>query len=207
MVSIIKEKRIDEILDFWFGCLKDNEIPSEAHRRIWWIKNDENDKKIKDYFEKDLELAIKGDLEDWELPPKGTLALIIILDQFSRNIYRDTERAFSQDTKAVEICIKGIENGVDNGLPPVQRIFFYMPLMHSEDMGMQEKSMECYINLKKLVTTPPLLTEMISQSCDFAQRHYAIIKRFGRYPHRNLILGRQSTPEEIRFLTEPGSSF
>jgi len=207
MDNVTQEKRIDKILNFWFGNLKDNEIPSEECRRIWWIKDDENDKKIKDYFENDLALAVKGNLEDWRLTPSGTLALILLLDQFSRNIYRDMLRAFSQDQKAIEISISGIEKGFDTKLHPAQRIFFYMPFMHSEDMGMQEKSIECYRNLKELFTTPPPLANMVSGSYDFAKRHYAIIKRFGRYPHRNLILGRESTPEEVRFLAEPGSSF
>jgi uncharacterized protein (DUF924 family) len=207
MDNVAQEKRIDKILNFWFGNLKDNEIPSEECRRIWWIKDDENDKKIKDYFENDLALAIKGESEAWELTPRGTLALILLLDQFSRNIYRDTRRAFSQDQKAIEISISGIEKGFDTKLHPAQRIFFYMPLIHSEDIGMQEKSIECYLNLKELVLTPPPLANMVSGSCDFAKRHYAIIKRFGRYPHRNRILGRESTPEEVKFLSEPGSSF
>lgn len=207
MDNVTQEKRIDRILNFWFGNLKDNEIPSQECRRIWWIKDDENDKKIKDHFENDLALARKGDLEDWELTPSGTLALILLLDQFPRNIYRGTLRAFSQDQKAIEICIGGIERGFDTNLHAVKRIFFYMPLMHSEDMGMQEKSIERYSTLKELFTVPPLLAKMVSENLNYAHSHYAIVKKFGRYPHRNHILGRESTPEETRFLTEPGSKF
>lgn len=207
MDNVTQEKRIDRILNFWFGNLKDNEIPPQECRRIWWIKDDENDKRIKDYFENELALAMKGDLENWELTPSGTLALILLLDQFSRNIYRDTRRAFSQDQKAIEICISGIEKGFDTNLHAAKRIFFYMPFMHSEDMGMQEKSIESYSNLKELFTTPPPLAKMVSENLNYAYSHYAIVKKFGRYPHRNRILGRESTPEEVKFLTEPGSSF
>jgi len=116
-------------------------------------------------------------------------------------------RAFSEDSKAIEICISGIEKGFDTKLHPVKRIFFYIPLMHSEDMGMQEKSIERFSNLKELFTSPPPLAKMISDSYIYAQKHYAIVKKFGRYPHRNRILGRESTPEEARFLTEPRSKF
>jgi len=184
-------------------AFKGGKLSEETYK----LKEKELDKKIKDYFENDLTLAVKGNLEDWRLTTSGTLALILLLDQFSRNIYRDTRGAFSQDQKAIEISKSGIEKEFDTKLHPAQRIFFYMPLMHSEDIGMQEKSIECYLNLKKLFTTPPHLANIVSGSYDFAQSHYAIVKKFGRYPHRNRILGRESTTEEVKFLSEPGSSF
>jgi uncharacterized protein (DUF924 family) len=200
-------KEIDRILDFWFGSLIENEIPSEEYRRKWWVKDHENDMRIKNQFGDSFELAKKGGLNHWKANSEGTLALIILLDQFSRNIFRDTEEAFSQDQEAIEICINGIKKGFDNELHPIQRIFYYMPLMHSEDMGMQEKSIECFCNLEKQFTTPESISKMISSSSDYAFKHYVIIKRFGRYPHRNKILGRESTQEEIEFLSQPGSSF
>jgi len=205
MPSYIKE--IDRISNFWFGNLKENEIPSEEYRKRWWIKDHENDKRIKDSLGDYLNLAIKGELDDWKTTPLGTLALILLFDQFTRNIYRDTADAFSQDQEAIEISISGIKKGFDLELHPVQRIFYYMPLMHSEDMSMQEKSIESFSNLAKQFTTPEAISKMVSGSSDYALKHYVIIKRFGRYPHRNQILGRGSTQEEIEFLSQPGSSF
>ncbi len=200
-------KEIDKILDFWFGNLKENELPSKEYRKRWWIKDHENDKRIKDHFGYDLDLAIRGELDDWKTTPDGTLALILLFDQFTRNIYRNTEEAFSQDKNTIEICINGIKKGFDEALHPVQRTFYYMPLMHSEDMSMQEKSIECFSNLAKEFATPESIAKMVSGSFEYAMKHYEIVKRFGRYPHRNAILGRESTPEEIEFLSEPGSSF
>ena len=135
------------------------------------------------------------------------MALILLFDQFARNIYRDTEEAFSQDKNAIEICINGIKKGFDEELHTVQRIFYYMPLMHSEDISMQEKSIECFSNLAKEFATSESIAKMVSGSFEYAMKHYEIVKRFGRYPHRNAILGRESTPEEIEFISEPGSSF
>jgi len=200
-------KQIDRILGFWFGNLKEDELPSEEYRKRWWIKDHENDKRIKDDFGYDLDLAIRGELDDWKTTPEGALALILLFDQFTRNIYRNTEEAFSQDKNAIEICINGIKKGFSGELHPVQRIFYYMPLMHSEDMSMQEKSIECFSNLAKEFATSESIAKMVSGSFEYAMKHYEIVKRFGRYPHRNAILGRESTPEEIEFLSEPGPSF
>lgn len=200
-------KQIDRILGFWFGRLIENELPSEEYRKQWWTKDHENDKRIKDHFGDDLDLAIRGKLDDWKKTPLGTLALILLLDQFTRNIYRDAEEAFSQDQKAVEACVNGIKKGFDFELHPVQRVFYYMPLMHSEDMVMQEKSIELFSNLANQVKNPEPIAKMVSGSFEYAMKHYEIVKRFGRYPHRNIILGRESTSEEIEFLSGPGSSF
>ncbi len=200
-------KEIGRILDFWFGSLIENEIPSEAYRNRWWMKDSENDREIRNQFSDSLELAKIGGLDHWKTNADGTLALILLLDQFSRNIFRDTSEAFSQDHKAIETCLDGINQRFDNELHPIQRVFFYMPLMHSEDLGMQEKSIECFSNLKELFSTPQSIAKSVSGSFEYAMKHYEIIKKFGRYPHRNTILGRESTPEEVKFLTEPGSSF
>jgi len=203
----MERDEINRVLSFWFGDLKENEAPSEAHRKMWWIKDTENDNRIKDNFGNDLRLAIDGELDDWKKSPEGSLALIILLDQFSRNIYRDTNKAFSQDEMSLQICTEGIDNGFDKELHPVKRILFNMPLMHSESMDMQEKSLECFSGLAQEFTEPESIASTVSNSYQYALRHYEIIKRFGRYPHRNEILGRESTTEEIEFLGEPGSSF
>jgi uncharacterized protein (DUF924 family) len=201
------EERQSRILDFWFGNLNDEEVPSEELSRMWWAKEQVTDEYIRKNFEGDLIAATEGRLREWERTPRGTLALIILLDQFSRNMYRETPRAFSQDTLALEIAMSGIEKDFDKGLHPVMKVFFYMPFMHSEDMEMQKRSLALFGSLEREFTSPGDLAEMLSNNRDYAGRHYAIINRFGRYPHRNKILGRESTPEEVEFLKGPGSSF
>lgn len=201
-----KEKQA-RILGFWFGKPEDGGAPPPELSRMWWAKDKKTDEYIRDNFEHGLVNAKEGKLLQWEKTPTGTLALIILLDQFSRNIYRDTPGAFTQDGQALEIAARGVEKGFDRELPPVMRVFFYMPFMHSEDLGMQERSVALFGALERDFTSPPELAKMLSSNRDYAERHYAIIERFGRYPHRNGILGRESSPEEIEFLKEPGSSF
>ena len=195
------------ILDFWFGDLRDGETPPSDLSKMWWASDLTIDEYIRNNFEADLIKAVEENTAEWEETPSGTLALIILLDQFSRNIYRENPRAFSQDPQALEIAARGIRKGFDKALHPVMRIFFYMPFVHSEDIGMQKRSLDLFRGLEKEFGTPPELAEMLSTCRDYAERHYAVVERFGRYPHRNRILGRQSTPEEVEFLKQPGSSF
>ena len=195
------------MLEYWFGDLKESKAPTDEAIARWWGKDLKTDGYIRENFGRDLEEAARGGLAHWEQTPRGTLALIIVLDQFSRNVYRDDPRAFAQDGLALEIADRGISKGFDKGLHPVMRVFFYMPFMHSEDMAMQERSLELFRGLEDEFSHVPDVSEMLSGNRDFAERHYNIVKRFGRYPHRNTILGRESTPEEIEFLKEPGSSF
>lgn len=201
------ETRQNAVLEYWFGDLKEGEAPTDEVIAKWWGKDQKTDDYIRENFGRDLEEAARGGLARWEETPRGTLALIIVLDQFSRNVYRDDPRAFAQDRLALEIAGRGISKGFDKGLHPVMRVFFYMPFMHSEDMAMQERSLELFRGLEDEFSHVPDVSEMLSSNRDFAERHYNIVKRFGRYPHRNTILGRESTPEEIEFLKEPGSSF
>jgi len=198
---------VNRIIDFWFGELKDGGVPPRAHSRMWWEKDPTVDEYIRKNFEADLINAREGKLRGWENTPEGTLALIILLDQFSRNIYRDKLEAFSQDSRALDLATRGIQKGFDGVLHPVKRIFFYMPFEHSEDIKVQKRSIELYRGLEKEFWSPPELAEILSSSRDYAEKHYAIVERFGRYPHRNRILGRISTPEEIEFLKQPSSSF
>ncbi len=197
------------ILKFWFGelepCWKD--VPPEEISKRWWAKDEHTDEYIRRTFESDLMAAKEGELGSWEGTPEGTLALIVLLDQFSRNIYRGTPEAFSQDSLALAVSEGGIEQGFDKELHPVERIFFYLPFMHSEDLDIQKRSLSLFSDLEKTFTHPAELSDMLTSSREFAERHYEIIERFGRYPHRNEILGRQSTEEEIEFLKRPGSSF
>ena len=198
---------ISEVLGFWFGDLREGELPDKEKQMTWWMKSEEFDDLIRQRFEKYVLLAEKGELFHWLETPLGTVAFIIVVDQFPRNIYRDTPGAFSKDSLALRTCLEGIEKGFDRDLHPIHRTFFYLPLMHSEDLEIQIFSVEKYSALENEYASHPQIRETLACSTDFAGRHSDIIKRFGRYPHRNEALGRESTPEETEFLKEPGSSF
>ena len=202
-----ESERISQVLNFWFGDLRENELPSEEKQKTWWMKSGEFDRLVEEKFGDLVTLAENGDLSSWLETPLGTLAFIIVVDQFPRNIHRDGPGAFSRDALALRACRDGIEKGFDRGLHPVHRVFFYLPLMHSEDPETQRLSVETYSRLEKEYEREPEIRKNLTCSADFAARHFDIIKRFGRYPHRNAALGRESTPEEVEFLKEPGSSF
>jgi uncharacterized protein (DUF924 family) len=174
------------VLDFWFNELDD------ARR---FAKDPALDAAIGERFGATLQAAIRGELDAWRETPDGRLAEIIVLDQFSRNVWRDTPRAFLQDPQALCLAQAFVRTGLDRSLSPAQRAFAYMPYMHSESRLIHKQAVV-------LFSQPGL-----EGSLAFERRHLAIIERFGRYPHRNAILGRVSTPEEIAFLAEPGSSF
>lgn len=194
-------------MTFWFGDLKEGEMPPEEKMKMWWAKDDATDEYIRTNFESELLMAKKGELQKWKESPKGTLAFIILLDQFSRNIYRGTPAAFSQDSIALDTAARGIAKGFDKTLHPAERVFFYMPYMHSEDIAIQEKSLQLFWGLEEEFKAFPKLSPTLSENSKYAEAHHDIIKRFGRYPHRNKILGRKSTDEEFEFLKQPGSSF
>ncbi len=177
-----------DVLTFWFA-----DGPAEI-RAIWFQKNLAFDAEIEQRFAKIQSAAAAGKLEDMANTPLGCLALIIILDQFPRNLFRDEGRSFATDGEALRLAQDAIEKGFDQGLSAVQRQFLYMPYQHSEDLEDQKLSVALFKSLGE-------------ESYSFAMRHLEIIERFGRFPHRNAILGRDSTDEEIRFLTEPNSSF
>ncbi len=174
------------VLSFWF-----NEIETKQ----WWIKDGELDHLIADKFQATHAAAASGELSPWREMASGRLAEIIVLDQFSRNIYRNTPLAFAFDTQALELAKTAILVRAPQSLEPKQRAFLYMPFMHSESALIHETAVE-------LFSEPGL-----EYNLEFELKHKAIIDRFGRYPHRNAILGRKSTAEEIKFLNKPGSSF
>lgn len=203
----LRDQRQEQILNYWFDTLDENEAPSSDYYAMWFAKRDNIDQYIKINFEEELKSATEGKLKSWENTPRGALALIILLDQFSRNMYRGTVKAFSQDSLALDVCLRGINKGFDKRLHPVERLFFYMPLQHSESLEMQRKSVERFSNLEKLFPIPHPLAPLISGFKEYADKHCVIIERFGRFPHRNEIIGRESTLEETEFLKKPGSSF
>ena len=176
----------DTVIDFWFN---------KIDRKQWWTKDPAFDTTVREQFGALLNQAKAGELYEWRATPSGCLAEVIVLDQFSRNIYRDTKEAFTADPMALVLAQEAVAKGVDDQLPDAQVPFLYMPFMHSESRQIHQVA-------EALFSKPAA-----KGSLSFELRHKAIIDRFGRYPHRNAILGRASTAEEIAFLAEPGSSF
>lgn len=175
-----------QILDFWF---------KELEPASWWKKDASLDAEIHSRFGVMHARAQQGELFEWRVTPQGSLAEVILLDQFSRNIYRDTAQAFSADPLALALAQFAVSKGFDQELPSTERSFLYLPYMHSESALIHEQAIALYTRLGN------------AHNLDFEIKHKNIIDRFGRYPHRNDILGRDSTPEEQVFLQEPGSSF
>ncbi|MGB5959664.1 MAG: DUF924 family protein [Coleofasciculaceae cyanobacterium] len=186
-----------EILDFWFGT-PDN-ADYEQQRKIWFTKNPEFDEEVRSHFTSQYQQAATGQLDDWKTSPQGCLALIILLDQFPRNMFRGQLKAFATDSQALAYAQHAITQGFDQELLPLQRWFVYMPFEHSENIEHQYQSLELFKKLRD--------QENLTEPLDYANRHFKVIERFGRYPHRNEILGRETTPEEAEFLKQPGSSF
>ena len=175
-----------EVIDFWF---KDIEPAS------WWVKDVEFDRAMINKFQLCHQAAVKCELSHWRKTAHGRLAEIIVLDQFSRNMYRDTAQSFSYDALALALAQEAIASGADKELTAIQRSFLYMPFMHSESLLLHEDAVKLY------------QANGIANNLEFELKHKVIIERFGRYPHRNIILNRQSTPEELTFLSQPNSSF
>jgi uncharacterized protein (DUF924 family) len=176
----------EEVIRFWFD---------ELDASCWWTKSDELDATICGRFGATHTAAVAGELEAWRQSAEGRLAEVIAIDQFSRNIYRDRAESFAWDSMALALAQEAIRAGADQELAVERRAFLYLPFMHSESLAIHERAVE-------LFSQPGL-----ENNLDFEHKHKAIIDRFGRYPHRNEVLGRESTPEEIEFLRQPGSSF
>lgn len=197
---------VEQVLDFWFGtCGADGSL-DPVKRRMWFADSNKHDAGIRKRFRKLHRSAARGELEgEWAGTPRGRVALIVVLDQFSRHIHRGTAAAFAQDPAAQRLASSGVEQGADRALIPIQRAFFYLPFEHSEDLKLQRLGARLFERLSTEVA-PAWRKEYIGFA-DYSGHHRDIIERFGRFPHRNRILGRASTPEEIEFLKEPGSSF
>ncbi len=184
-----------EVLDFWFGT-----PPCTEPRAQWFRKDEAFDTLIRTRFGATLEAALAGGLLDWDRSASGALARIVVLDQFSRNSFRGSPRAFAGDALALAAAQALVGRGDDHLLAPLQRWFAYLPFEHAEDSAMQQQSMRLF---GALAAEHPGMAD----AREWAQKHADVIARFGRYPHRNAILGRPSTAEEQAFLAEPGSSF
>jgi uncharacterized protein (DUF924 family) len=191
--------QVDEILDFWFE--KKGEEDYGENRTIWFTKTPEPefDREIQVRFREDYEKAASGELDQWKETPQSCLALILLLDQFPRNMFRGNPRAFATDSQALSLAQYAITKGFDRELLKIQRWFIYLPFEHSENLDHQRQAVELFRQLGN----DPDSAYMTSS----AVRHLEIVERFGRFPHRNAILGRATTPEEAEFLKQPNSSF
>ena len=197
MMTAIERKEATALIDFWFGPPRS---PTRFQQRDVWFKVDRAfDAQCRDQFGPPRERAAAGDCADWALEAEPCLALILLLDQLPRNLFRGSAKAFATDPLAREAARAALGRGFDRSLPATWRQFIYLPFEHSEDLADQELSVKLATQLAR--------DPAFAQTLDYAQRHHVIIARFGRFPHRNAALGRQSTPEEEAFLKEPGSSF
>jgi uncharacterized protein (DUF924 family) len=187
----------EQILDFWFGCPEDPDYGKR--RKQWFIKSAEFDRQIREQFYDIYQQAIQGKLAAWRNQPLSCLALIIVLDQFPRNMFRGKPEAFRSDAQALDLAQYAVKQQYDRQLLPVQRGFIYLPFEHSENLADQRRA----VALCSSLSDDPESADTI----EYAQRHLEVIQRFGRFPHRNQILGRESTPEEREFLQQPGSKF
>jgi uncharacterized protein (DUF924 family) len=196
----------EQVLDFWFGACGADGALDPAKQKMWFGDGRKYDAEITEKFGALHERASRGELEkDWAATPQGRIALIVVLDQFSRHIHRGTPLAFARDPAAQKLSLDGLNRNVDRELIPAQRAFFYMPFEHAEDMELQRLGVRCFDGLARMVAEAG--RKEYESFLDYAGRHRDIIRRFGRFPHRNTVLGRQSTAEEIKFLKQPGSSF
>ena len=199
------------VLFFWFGPRPYTAARIQQHARLWFGEPDapeltpQTDDLIRERYA-DLTLtAERGELSTWESSPRRRLALILLLDQFPRNIYRGSARAFAQDLQALSLAVSGMQFGADATLDPVERLFFYMPLMHAESLDVQDESLAAFRRL--LDEAPAELRRIFDSNLKYAVAHRDVITRFGRFPHRNQALGRESTPEELEWLATDGENF
>jgi len=195
---------IEDILGWWFGDW-DDAVPQaedDPQMRRWWHAAPEIDAHIRDTYRH----LLSEDLSEWEATPRGRLAKVLVLDQFSRVVHRGTGRAFENDAEARATLRRGLVRGDDGELQPIERSFFYMPLMHSEDLGDHDLAIRLFGDLAD-DTAGLARAKGYVMTLDFERKHRAIVEQWGRYPHRNAPLGRESTPEELEFLKQVGSSF
>ncbi len=188
----------EEILEFWFGDALQTDLPSDELTNLWFGDNVTTDEHVSDRFKVIAQAAGKGDYDTWQAQPRTSLSLILCLDQLPRIIYRDQAQAYEFSDKALAVCIKGLEAEHDHALSLLERVFYYMPLQHCEDKHMQDESVTLYHTLYNLslIETRELYKTFLA----FAIKYRDVIHRFGRFPHRNAILGRESTKEELVFL-------
>lgn len=193
----------EDVLDFWLGPLDEHGFSDDDHRKRWFQKDESFDALLRERFGALHARAARGELDDWGETPRGRVALVILLDQMSRNLHRGTPAMYAHDDEALAIARRALEAGDDEVLEAQERYFLYMPFLHAEDGAAQERCVELFEQAQQEL--PPEIAERFDPK--WAVLHRDVVKRFGRFPHRNELLGRESTAEEEAFLKEPGSSF
>lgn len=194
-----------ELLDYWFGRPTATGLPPDDRYSLWFGASEDVDAQLRRAFGKLVAEASAGRLDEWAETPEGRLALILLTDQLPRNLFRGRSGAFATDARALELALTGIANGDDGSLAPIKRVFFYLPLEHAEDLAMQDRAVDLFEALER--EAPDGGERMFALFTDYARKHRAVIARFGRFPHRNAVLDRESTPEEVEFLAEHGPGF
>ena len=196
---------VDDVLAFWFEDATQSPEALQRRSAVWFGADPAFDGECATRFSAMLEDAARGGLSGWADGGRGRLALVILLDQMPRNIHRGSPAAFMHDALAAAHCMAGIDSGQDRALHPVERIFLYMPLQHSEDLEVQRRSVEQFESLTSEVDAA--WRDTFVDNVRYAREHHDIVERFGRFPHRNRILGRESTEEELDYLAAGGSTF
>ncbi|MFJ2323291.1 DUF924 family protein [Pseudomonas sp. NPDC087817] len=193
------------LLDWWFGHAESPDDISADKGGLWFGKKDSQDLEARERFGVFVDQALAGGLTEWTQRPEGWLALVLLLDQLPRMIFRDTPKAFSGDLRAQKLVAQGIAADFDRQLKPIQRVFIYLVFEHCENLAVQNEAVSRFIDL--VAEQPEGERAVFADNLDYAERHQKVIARFGRFPHRNAVLRRESTAEELVFLSEPGSRF
>ncbi|TPG82289.1 DUF924 family protein [Pseudomonas mandelii] len=193
------------LLEWWFGTLESSSEIAADKGKLWFGKRDSQDLEARTRFGDCVEQALAGGLTEWAQRPEGWLALVLLLDQLPRMIYRDTPKSFSGDLRAQAMVAQGIAADFDRQLRPIQRVFIYLVFEHCENLMVQNEAVSRYIDL--VAQQPGGDRALFSDYLNYAEKHQQVIARFGRFPHRNAVLGRASTAEELAFLSGPGSRF
>ena len=195
----------ESVLAFWFGSPGSAAEVAGRQSKLWFGKSPANDQAVIDRFAATLLAAAAGQLDHWTTTPRGRLALVIVLDQFPHHIHRNRPQAFATDPQALGLSLDALTADEDRQLAPIERVFLYLPLEHAESLDLQERSVALYEKLARAAAADE--RALFDNYLDYARKHRDVVARFGRFPHRNDILGRASTPEELEFLKQPGSRF
>jgi uncharacterized protein (DUF924 family) len=195
----------EDVLDFWFGQPGSAVDVAARQSKLWFGKSADNDRQVTERFAGTLAAAGAGQLDHWVLTPRNRLALIVVLDQFPHHIHRNHGQSFAYDAQSLALAQAMIENGDAARVAPIEQVFAYLPLEHAESLALQDQSVALYAQLaaKADAAERPLFEGFL----DYAVKHREVIARFGRFPHRNALLGRTSNADEIAFLQQPGSRF
>ena len=199
-------ERASEVLEFWFAARQSDGPGLDGRMKQWFGSDAAFDEAVREGFGDDIRRALAGEHRDWMHTPRGRLALILLLDQFPRNVWRGTREAFDGDAKALQLTLDGIRKHMDRRLQPLERAFFYMPLQHAENAKVQTLSTRAFTALAAAVAGTTL-HETFQTMAEFADLHRDIVEQFGRFPHRNELLGREHTEEERRYLGDDTPTF